>query len=67
MKTAQPYLDLQAHQTYRLAYNTHKVALRGVLVAFLGYEQFMGQTRAKVRVIGTDETYIVNPGIIISF
>ena len=60
--------DLQPHKTYRIAYTIGRRDLRGVLCVFLGMGT-IGQnvSRAKVRVLGTDEEYLVARGQIIPF
>ena len=61
-------LDLQTTKLYRIAYNTSRRELRGVIIYFLEMVTIPnGIQRAKIRVVGTQETYLVSIGQIIPF
>lgn len=67
MTTTQPHSDLQVHGIYRIAYNATNKTIAGNLVVFLGYQDVFGNRRAHIRVVGTEESHLVQPGIIIGF
>ena len=60
---------LETWKLYRLAYNASRRELRGALVYFLQYVErpSFDIRRAQVRIVGTSETYLVSPSLIIPF
>jgi hypothetical protein len=59
---------LERSKMYRIAHNASKKEIRGVAVYFLEYvERGFDIRRAKIRVVGTQETYLVSPSLLIKF
>ena len=62
-------VNLETGKLYRAAYNATRRELRGVLIYFLEYVErpSFDIKRARIRVVGTSEIYLVSPSLIIQF